>query len=258
MSLWMNRSGVRLALAGVVLVLPMLTACAKSERADDGRVPVAIHGVNHTADEFTFVVADPLDKENIAGGETILAYGAGGTMCCFNLPKQWRPGLTAEVRATIWLPATTEEKLPSVKKSYVLDVPAYEQGKATELWILRTADNEFSLVASNFQPDHPQWPGKTKGWPVPSVQYQRIVHAQSLKQAQSDVALYESLLAGLKNRPVEHGKDAWEHRMVSDAHTLKAYKGPADPAFLAMLRADYQTGLVETTEQLKRVKAAQP
>ncbi len=38
MSLWKNRLGLRLALACVVLVLPMLTACAKSERAADGRV----------------------------------------------------------------------------------------------------------------------------------------------------------------------------------------------------------------------------
>ena len=258
MSLWMNRLGLRLALAGAVLVLPMLTACAKSERAADGRVPVAVHGVNYTAEEFGFVLVDPLDKENGAGEEAINAYGAGGTVCCFSLPKQWRPGLSAEVRATKWLPRTPGQTLRSVKKSYLLDIPAYEQGKAAELWVLRTADDEYSIVASNFQPDHPQWPGKVKGWPVPSVEYQRIIHARYLKEAQSDVDLYESSLEELKNQPVESGKGTWEHRMIREADVLKVYKGPTDPAFLAMLRDEYQTGLVEAQKKLKRVKAERP
>lgn len=258
MSLWMNRLRLRATLAGVVLVLPILTACAKSERAADGRVPVAVHGVNHTAQEFTFVVVDPLDEENVAGGETINAFGAGGTMCCFNLPKQWRPGLKVEVRATKWLPRTPENILPSVKQRFVLDIPAYEQGKAAELWILRTPDDEYSLVASNVQPDHPEWTGKIKGWPVPSVEYQRSIHARDIKEAQSDVDLYESLLAGLKNQPVESAKRTWEHRIVREADALKVYKGPEDAAFVAMLRADYQTGLAEAQEQLKRVQAARP
>ena len=256
MILCMNRLG--LTVAAVVLSLPMLTACAKSESADNGRVPVAIHGVNHTDDEFSFVLADPLDKENRAGGETINAYGAGGTMCCFNLPKQWRPGLKAEVRATMWLPPTPQNNLPSVTKSYLLDIPAYAPGKAGELWILRTAADEFSLVTSNFQPDHPKWPGKIKGWPVPSVEYQRNIHAQFLKEAQSDVSLFERSLAELKSQPGDHGKAEWEHRRVSVANTLKVYKGPDDTAFLAMLGAEYQVGLVDSQEKLKRVKAAQP
>lgn len=254
----MYRSGLQPALACVVLILSMLGACAKSERADDGRVPVAIHGVNHTAQEFTFVLADPLDEENVAGGETINAYGAGGAMCCFNLPQQWRSGLKAEVRATIWLDPTPKKKLQSLKKRYVLEIPAYEQGKAAELWVLRTGDDEFSVVLSDLQPDHPEWPGKIKGWPVPSVDYRRIIHARSVKEAQSDVDLYEGLLAELKNQPDKHGERVWEYKMVSESKTLKIYSGSKDPAFLAVLRAEYQTGLVEAREQLRRVKAVQP
>ncbi|WP_426107265.1 DUF3304 domain-containing protein [Massilia sp. TSP1-1-2] len=256
MSLWINR--LRLAVAGAVLVLPMLTACAKPERPDDGRVPVGIHGVNYTEQEFGFVLVDPADKENGAGEEAITAFAAGGTVCCFNLPKQWRPGLKAELKATVWIAPTPEKSLSSEKKSFVLDIPAYEKGKAAELWILRTAVDEYSLVASNFQPDHPQWPGKIKGWPVPSLAYQRILHARFLKEAQSDVDLSESSLSDLKNRPVEHGKEMWAHRMVSEAETLKTYKGPGDPAFLASLREEYQTVLVAAQEKLKRVKTAQP
>lgn len=256
MILCMNRLG--LTVAAVVLSLPMLTACAKSESADNGRVPVAIHGVNHTDDEFSFVLADPLDKENRAGGETINAYGAGGTMCCFNLPKQWRPGLKAEVRATMWLPPTPQNNLPSVTKSYLLDIPAYAPGKAGELWILRTAADEFSLVSSNYQPDHPNWPGKIKGWPVPSVEYKRIIHARYLKEAQSDVDLYESSLEELKNLTVESARATWEHRIVRESAALKIYSGPGDPAFIAMLRAEYAQGLVEARKKLKRVEAARP
>ena len=258
MSKWTNLMGLRPVLAGVMLVFPMLTACAKTELSANGRVPVAVHGVNYTAQEFGYVLVDLVDKENGVGEETITAYGAGGTVCCFSLPKQWHLGLKAELRATVWLPPTLEDNLPAAKRSYFLDIPAYEQGKAAELWVVRTADDEFSLIASNFQPDHPKWPGKIKGWPVPSVEYQRIIHARFLKEAQSDVKLFESSLADLKNQPVEHGKGMWSDRMISEAKALKAYKGPEDPAFLTSLREEYQTGLVEARGKLKSVKAAQP
>ena len=258
MSLLTCRLGLHRALASVVLIVPMLAACARSEGAPDGRVPVAVHGVNYTAEEFGYVLIDPLDKENRAGEEAIIAYGAGGTVCCFNLPKQWRPGLKVEVRATKWLPRTPEHVLRSVKQSIVLDLPNYEQGKVAELWVLRTTDDEYSIVISNFQPDHPQWPGKIKGWPVPSVEYLRIIHARVLKEALSDVALSESSLEDLENRPVEHAKEMWEHRMLNEANALKALKGPGDPAFLAMLREEYRTVLAAEREKLKRVKAAQP
>lgn len=258
MRLWTNCAGFAVVVGGVVLAISILAADATSGGARGERVPVSIHGVNHTAQEFTFVLADPLDKENVAGGETINAYGAGGTMCCFNLPKQWRPGLKAEVRATIWLEPTQENTLPSVKKRYVFDIPAYEQGKAAELWVLRTGDDELSVVLSDLQPDHPEWPGKIKGWPVPSLEYRRVIHARFLKEAQSDVELYERLLAGLKNRPLEHGAESWEFLTVNNAVRLQPFKGPTDTAFLSMLRADYQTGLVEAHQQLKRMKDAQP
>ena len=90
--------------------------------------------------------------------------------------------------------------------------------------------------------------GEIKGWPVPSVEYQRTIHARLVEEAQSDIDLYESLLAGLKNMPVEQGKEACDHRRVSDADSLKAYLGSEDPAFHAMQRDDYQRGLVESQE----------
>lgn len=183
MKFWLMQLSLRPALAGAMLVLPLLSACAKSERAFDGRIPVAVHGVNHTAQEFTFVLADPLDMENRAGGETINAYGAGGTMCCFNLPKQWHPELKVELHTTKWIPRTPENVLPSGRQSFTLEIPVYEPGKAAELWILRTEDDTYSIVVSNLQPDHPEWPGKTKGWPVPSLEYRQLMHARDLKEA---------------------------------------------------------------------------
>jgi hypothetical protein len=35
-----------------------------------------------------------------------------------------------------------------------------------ELWVLRGADGSMSVVSSDFQPDHPNWPGRVKDWPV--------------------------------------------------------------------------------------------
>lgn len=54
-----------------VIALPALAACAKNT------VPVSVHGVNYAADEFSYVIEDPANKKNTAGGETVGPFAAG-------------------------------------------------------------------------------------------------------------------------------------------------------------------------------------
>lgn len=242
----------RVVFAVVALCAPMLVACAKSG------VPVPIHGVNHRAEEFSYVLVDPLDAANTGGGELIEPFSAGGTMCCYTLPAKWRPGIKVEIRETHPLPKLPDGTLPEVTKKYVLEVPKYVGGKAGELWVIRAPDGNMDIVSSNYQPDHPKWPGKIKGWPVPSLEYQRARQDLYIKEAQSNVELYISSLQELKSNPGAHARGEWSMSMKYEPATLKGYTGPDDPEYLEMLKKSYESSLVNARKKLQMEKDARP
>jgi hypothetical protein len=138
----------------------LLVACGKQT------VNVNLHGVNYSGETFTYSVADPATPENAAGGELIDPFGAGGTICCATLPSKWRPGIKLQVRTTHWLKKLPDGSLPEVKQVNLLEVPRYVDDKPGELWVLRGGDGNVSILSTDFQPDHAQWPGKVKGWPI--------------------------------------------------------------------------------------------
>ena len=248
------------ALALLVLCSSMLTACAKPGASGTAgeSIPAPIHGVNYTAEPFSFVVIDPQNPKNYGGGEIINSYGAGGTMCCYSLPVKWRPGLKVEITETYWLPMKADQTLPEVKKKHVVEVPAYQGGEVGALWVLRGPGGEMTVVSSGVQPDHPSWPGKTKGWPIPSVEYQRQLQDQSIAESQSTVDLYVSSLDELSKDPGKHAKEEWDSIKVLQPARIKSFKGPDDQAYLAMLRRDYEGHLARAQSDLKKKKAARP
>ena len=255
-----NRIPLHCALALAVLCSPLLTACAKpnTPASSAKSIPVPIHGVNYTAEPFSFVVIDLQDPKNYGGGETINSYGAGGTMCCYSLPAQWKPGLKVEIAETYWLPMKADKSVPEVKKKHVVAIPPYQGGKAGELWVLRGTGGEMTVVSSDVQPDHQSWPGKVKGWPVPSIEYQRELQDKEIAEAQSTVALYVRSLDELKKDPEKRTLEEWDSNMLYRPDRLKPYKGPNDPAYLAMLKKDYENKLVSAEADLKNIKAARP
>lgn len=62
---------------------PATGMCAKDT------VPANIHSVNHSAEEFTYWLEDPLDGKDRGDGESVGPYKASGIMCCFSLPRQF-------------------------------------------------------------------------------------------------------------------------------------------------------------------------
>jgi len=236
----------------LLLSMPMLVACAKSS------VPVSIHGVNYSANTFSYVLVDPANSENRGGGELVGAYSAGGTVCCYALPAKWRPGIKIEVREIYWLPKLPDDSLPEVTKKHVVELPPYATGKAGELWVVRAADGSMAVVSSNYQPDHVSWPGKIKGWPIPSLQYQRERWDLHINQAQHDVELYISSLDELKKKPIEHAKESWAVSAQHGPEELKGYSGPDDVAYLLMLRQSYESALVDVRAKLQRMKDSRP
>jgi hypothetical protein len=236
----------------LALSAPFLIACAKPA------VPVPIHGVNHRSEAFSYMLVDPTNPENTGGGELIEPFSAGGTMCCYTLPAKWHPGIKIEVRETHWLPTLKDGTLPEVKKKYVVELPPYVTGKAGELWVIREPDGGVSLVSSDYQPDHAKWPGKIKGWPVPSIEYQRARADLYIKDEQGGIDTFLSCLKELNEDPAKHARAMWAIAAVHRRQDIKGYSGPDDIAYLKMLREDCETGLVQARLRLQRMKEARP
>jgi hypothetical protein len=219
-------------------------------------VPVSVHGLNYSNEEFSYTVEDPNDAKNKAGGELINRFGAGGMMCCYDLPKQWKPGLLVKVNSTHWLPKQADGKLPEVKQTFVVEVPPYADGKPGELWVLRQADGGVKVVSSDYQPDHEKWPGEVKGWPVPSKDYIQERRRLYLSIAESDVRSGKELLAELDNAPDLATEEAWKFRSKYSPKDLTGFTDSSDPKFKEWLKARYQQSLRSSEDRVNRLKEA--
>lgn len=234
-----------------ILIMPMLVACSKS-------LPVSIHGVNYTVDPFSYVVTDPSDPKNTGGGELIESYAAGGTMCCYELPRKWQPGIKVSVRSAHWLGKSADNSLRQVVTTHLVEVPRYADGKPGELWVLRSADGSIDLVSSDFQPDHAKWPGKVKGWPVPSLAYQRERWSLYSKHQADFVATFEELLDKLAKFPDAEAQEAWNTDAHYDRKSLAGFSGPNDENYRKKLKQEYETGLERSRSELKRLQEDRP
>ena len=240
---------VALSVAGCA---PVVAASAKNQ------VPVSVHGVNYTGKEFTYVVIDPANPSNTAGGELVEPFSAGGTMCCFELPVKWLPGIQVLVRTTNVSVAKAGKPRSEVRNTYTLDIPPYIDGKAGELWVIRTGAGEVELVSSDFQPDHAKWPGKIKGWPVPSIEYRRTRWDLYIDAQRGSVNNYQELLGLLESKPEEALRDAWALEIKHFPDKVKHFSGPLDPGYRAYLKNRYQTSLADAVERLRQMEAQKP
>jgi hypothetical protein len=249
---WLTSLRVRRVLGICFFSLTVLSACAKST------VPVSLHGVNYGAETFSYVIVDPENPKNTGGGGLIEPYAAGGTMCCIDLPRKWHAGIKLTIESTHWQETLKDESLHEVNATDSVEVPQYADGKPGELWVLRAADGAISLVSSDFQPDHPKWPGKVKGWPVPSLAYQREQWDKYIDHEKGWVKLHEDLLGQLAATPELRAKEAWAFKLEHDRMSLAGYRGPEDAKFRDSLFRDYEEGLKRSKHQLQELERGRP
>lgn len=241
-----------LLLLASMLGASLLAGCEKST------VSVNLHGVNYTDNSFSYVVMDPENPAGGGGGELIDPFGAGGTMCCAKLPRKWQPGTKLQIQTIQYLQQRPAETVVEAKKLHVVEVPKYIDGTPGELWVLLNADNSVSVVSSDLQPDHAQWPGKIKGWPVPSIEYQRERWELLRKHEEMYVRLYlESLAENAKN-PDKYAQEAWEYDEKNEPKALRNFSGPSDQKYREMLRKRDEEGLELSKKLLKNVMDAKP
>jgi len=266
---------LRLALVAL-LSLHLLTACAKG-----GVAGVNIHGVNYTDREFSYRVEDPTNPKNHGGGEMVDAYSAGGTLCCYELPRKWRPGIQIQVHTIRWkdkLDADVRVPREEIREAHLVEVPPYK-GKPGELWVLLQADGRVAVVSSDVQPDHPDWPGAIKGWPVPSVEFMRKQWDMYIKVEEGDVKSFQEYLVELETSPAEMAKREWNQRQEEIAdfafrtrknltqrekeaqksrEQLSKFTGPEDPGFIELLKNEYREALGRNQRDLDELRRTRP
>ena len=233
------------------LIMPVLAACSNT-----GETSVSVHGVNYSDQEFTYVLQDPLHPSNQAGGETIGRYEAGGIMCCFTLPEKWRPEMKINIQYTYYLPKKPDGSLPEIRKSTMVEVPHYD--KPQELWVLRHADGSMGIVSSIYQPDHPKWPGKIKGWPVPSLAYRRERWSLYMEHELIFLRNSESQLAEIRTNPKKNSKESWDSEILFDRDLPKKFKGSDDEKYISYLKSGYEKSIRNTKEKIDDLNRKKP
>lgn len=217
---------------------------------------VSLHGVNYSDREFSYFIADPENPKKTIGGEHIAPFAGGGTTCCAVLPWKWKPGTKIRVSTTHWLKKRPDGSLPEVTQEHEVEVPEYAE--VGELWVIRDAQGKISVVSSNVQPNHPGWPGRIKGWPIPSVEYQRERWEIHREVAQAHVNAFVSLSNELEQDSINHVKKTWEYDKEYSAKEIAAFKGPDDPRYRKHLKERYIEGLESSINDLEEIMKAKP
>lgn len=240
---------------GVLGVLCVLGLAGVSQYRGS-HASVGLHGINYSDREFSYFIADPDDPNHSLGGEHIAPFAGGGTTCCALLPWKWKPGTKIRLTTIHWLKKRPDGSLPEVTKEHEVEVPEYIE--AGELWVIRDANGKISVVSSNVQPDHPSWTGRIKGWPVPSLDYQRERWELFRKLEEHSVSVHQSLLNDLEEEPGKEAKEAWEYAKEHRPSELAGFTGPDDPRYIQYLKKDYTDGLNRTKAQLEEIIKAKP
>ena len=205
----------------MLATVSLVTACSTVPRSAS-KTGVDISGVNYSDMPITYIVSDPKDSHSI-GAEPLDPFAAGGSMCCFRLPATWQPGIKVKV-----------EILDTNRHPYkeeILDVPPYVDGKPGRLWAVLYQDGSVEVLSSDYGPPHEKWPGKVKGWPVPTVEYRRKLWERDLEHLKHSVHAAESLIKELRDDPETSLKSRWNHDKQYGWKKIEPFSGPDDPAY---------------------------
>jgi hypothetical protein len=221
------------------VIMSLLLAACGSLQGADSKVGVGIGGVNYSDKPITYALSDP-DNPASVGGEPVDPFGAGGLVCCFSLPKTWQPGI--KVRVQIF-----DTNFKEVKDE-IVDLPPYVDGKPGQLWAVLYQDGNAEVYSSAYGPTNANWPGRIKGWPVPTVEYRRKLWERDLEFRKSDVRAAQELLDLLKKTPEEYLQRSWEENIQQEK--IKGFSGPADPAYKEYVLKDHEQYLARTQQRL--------
>jgi hypothetical protein len=221
---------MRAALAATLIALA--SGCAAVSSKGNETMMVSVKGVNYSGDVVVFSVDDPAAPKNATGGDRAGPYTGAGIQCCIKLPKVWHPGINLVIDAIIYPVDESDftRDLPRYMKKFPVEVAQYAANQPTELWVIRTAQGDMNLVASNVDPTHEAWPGAVKGWPEPSLAYRRKHWNLRVQSARSAVDAFRSAFENGVLKPKAISGE-WEQRRINRPNEIKDFSGPDDPKF---------------------------
>lgn len=177
-------------------------------------------------------------------------------MCCYTLPKRWRPGMKIKIDYELYFPRHPGESFRKIISSSLIEIPKYLEPQ--ELWLVRDAKGEMNIVLSNFQPGHPKWPGEVKGWPVASLAYQHERWNLYMEHERDGVKLFKDMLQKISDNPEEEAKNAWPDEIKYHPELKNQFSGPDDPKFLIYLKKDYERAIERSQEIMRELEETKP
>lgn len=173
-----------ISLAGIAL---LISACATPKEKTEERSGATVRSLNYSAREIFSISAErPGEPNSGGGGDALNPYSSGGAICCFSVPSVWRPDIKVVVRYRFYPEPEYREAL--------VTLPPYPDGKASQIWLIVHEDETAEAVVSHYGPSREEWPGKVKGYPVPSRAYRQKLWEEKLRREKAELAAMEKAL----------------------------------------------------------------
>lgn len=167
----------------LIAVFTLLPGCATQNLSTQKSAGVSVKALNYSAREVSYIaVEESNNSKSGGGGDALNPFGAGGTICCFSIPSKWRADLQVLVEYQMY----PEENYRRV----LVNVPPYANNEAGDIWLIVHADESVEAVISNYGPSRDEWPGKIKGYPVPSKEYRLKLWERDLKREREKLDLF--------------------------------------------------------------------
>jgi len=240
---WLTGTALLIALASM-----LTAACARS----GDTVGVSVSAINYTDQELNgFIFEQPGDDTKVAGGVPVRPFQGAGRMCCFSLPKTWRPGIKVVLRYDWW----QGEDKPRQYITKEFEVPPYPDGQVGTLWALFYPDGSIEVVSSDFAPGHEKWPGKIKGGPTPTLEYGRKVWQEDYDQLAGLLPYCERLANEASEKDFQ---EEWTYFVDRRKQESTQFSGPNDPKFRELKAREGAECVSSLKERLTAMEKAKP
>ena len=229
------------------------TACSSAPK----QLGLPVVGVNYTDFDYSMSVYDTVRADNRVSSGELTPFSAGGQMCCFDLPRQWQPGMKLKVRSYKGVSEGGQWVRDDVTEQLV-EVPRYEPGELGTLWVLQFADGRVEVLNSMVSPEHPQWTGSVKGWPKPSLAYRTKIWKIYYDDAVQGVQFYRELVREFRQAPEKVAIDFWASDKQYRAKEIQTFTGAGDPGYLQYLRSRFEQGYERASDKLRKLESEKP
>jgi len=246
------RNMMRITLLGLTLALGA-AGCSSAPKT----VGLPMVGVNYTDFDYSMAVYDLANERNRVSSGELTPFSAGGQMCCFDLPRIWRPGLKLKVRSYKGVSENGEWVRDDIA-DHEVEVPRYETAELGTLWVLQFADGRVEVLNSSVAPEHPKWAGSVKGWPVSSLAYRTKMWKVYYDQTASSVASLEESLRLMEIDPLSEARESWKFDIRYRPGATKGFSGPEDVGYQKSLKSLYAENLASSKARLAKLNEERP